>query len=355
MDRPVSRTESPLLETCLDKDKVQKQIRLALKYKKNIIVVLENDGKSTFDLKAARLKYSGTEWEPILDLAEAKPATKEPTDSKPATNHGILYEREESQAKKMIDDIFALKSAGSGARPSSPPQVPTELDRTSSPESLALEPVRSNDSDADQDSADVIYNKPGQWTFFLNHELQTSDQMVVLKLRLQTDNRESEPRATVWQIDSMEDKSEKAIEEGVRNSECFILYLTSEAAGAGAGAAKPMPGEGPQNELRASTSIGQLSEAAASREADTTAASPKPEKVKLKLPDVLRLIEEALQMNAETGQTQIPRSAEEIFTIAKEQHDIDVSTLTTYTQKQKYWEIAKQLGIETGWEPPRGT
>jgi hypothetical protein len=151
----------------------------------------------------------------------------------------------------------------------------------------------------------------------------------------------------VWQIDSVEVKSDQAIEEGVRNSECFILYLTSEAAGA-----KSMPGEGPQNELRASTSIGQLSEAAASREAEITATSPKPEKVKLKLPEVLRKIEEALQMNAETGQTRVPRSAEEMFTIAKEQHDIDVSRLTTYTQKQKYWVVAEQLGIETGWDAP---
>ena len=55
-------------------------------------------------------------------------------------------------------------------------------------------------------------------------------------------------------------------------------------------------------------------------------------------------------MNAEAGQAHIPRSAEEIFTIAKEQCNIDVSPLAT--QKQKYWAIAEQLGIVTGWDAP---
>ena len=270
--------EAPRIETCLDKDKVQKQIRWALKYKKNIIiVVLENDGKTngkSFDLKAARLKYSGTEWEPILDLAEARSATKDPTDTKLTINHGILYERKESDAKNMIADIFALKSAGSCESCSSLPEAPTEFGRTSSPpvdlsSALDLEPV----AETDQDAANaMIHNEPGQWTFFLNHELQTSDQMVVLKLRLQTDN------ATVWQLDSMKVKTDKAIEEGVRNSECFILYLTSEAAGDGP--AKPKPGEPP--ELRPSPSMEKLSDKSVSAAGDL--ASPKPAKAEVEAP-----------------------------------------------------------------------
>ena len=60
-------------------------------------------------------------------------------------------------------------------------------------------------------------------------------------------------------------------------------------------------------------------------------------------------------MNKETilhlpNETPTRYTSEQIITIAKEEHGIDVSAFLTV--KDKIGEIAKQLGIETGWGVP---
>jgi hypothetical protein len=160
--------------SCLDREYVQKEIRWAWKYKKKIIVLFEKDQRRAgfFDHGEAWGKYRGTEWEAILNIdAES-------------------YQRDEIYAQGMVQKILQ-KAQGVPAAAVAAPAL----------------------------------NAPGSWDLFLSHAQATGgDQVQTTSLRLKGAEQE------VWYDNAMLDRSTAAMEEGVKHSRCFVLFLTGDAA-----------------------------------------------------------------------------------------------------------------------------
>ena len=117
-------------------------------------------------------KYNGTEWEFILNI-DAEP-----------------YQRDEGYAEVMVGKILQ-KTADVGAVVAASPAM----------------------------------NYPGNWDCFLSHAQATGgDQTQATSLRLKGAGK------TVWYDNAMLDRSTAAMEEGVKHSRCFVLFLTGDAA-----------------------------------------------------------------------------------------------------------------------------
>ena len=120
-----------------------------------------------FDYAKAAEKYSGTEWEFILGL------------------DAIPYQREQFSSDAMMASIFAKAVT------------------------------------VDVPAAESPINPPGVWDFFLSHyQAHGGDQMKSLALLLERNKK------TVWYANEMLDKSERAMEEGVKHCKNFVLFLT---------------------------------------------------------------------------------------------------------------------------------
>eukprot|EP01043_Picozoa_sp_COSAG02_P017314 COSAG02_NODE_783_length_17238_cov_173.774199_2_plen_1914_part_00 len=158
--------------SCLDRAYVQKEIRWAKQYKKKIITVFEKEHHRPgfFDYSVAAEKYSGTEWEFILGI------------------DAIPYQRDQFLADAMMANILAKATT------------------------------------TDVRAADNPINPPGVWEFFLSHhQALGGDQMKTLSLLFERSKK------TVWYDNGQLDKSEKAMEEGVKHCKNFVLLLTAEA------------------------------------------------------------------------------------------------------------------------------
>eukprot|EP01045_Picozoa_sp_COSAG04_P024817 COSAG04_NODE_3158_length_3101_cov_38.182756_2_plen_572_part_00 len=168
--------------SCLDRPYVQKEIGWARKYGKKIIIVFEkeNHRPGFFDYGKAMDKYKATQFEFVLGI------------------DAIPYQRDRYQAEAMLQNIFA-KAAGAA-----------DIEPPASPK-----------------------NQPGQWEFFLSHhQARGGDQVQTLSFRF-----DKKGKAT-WYDNDMLDKSESAMEEGVKHSKYFVLFLSAESA---ADAAAPAP------------------------------------------------------------------------------------------------------------------
>jgi hypothetical protein len=159
--------------TCLDREWVQKEIRWARQYGKKIITIYEGgmDKPGYFDMRKAVERYKGTEWDSILNI-----------DAIPYRPGG--YEQE-----AMLKTLF---DRATGAKP---------ITRTrGSPK-----------------------NKPGKWEFFLSHHVALGGHQVsTLHVLLEKVNKRA-----AWYDKDVTDASEDAMEEGVRCSKYFVLFLTS--------------------------------------------------------------------------------------------------------------------------------
>jgi hypothetical protein len=64
-------------------------------------------------------------------------------------------------------------------------------------------------------------NAPGSWDLFMSHAQATGGDLVQsTSLRLKSAGQ------AVWYDNAMKDKSTAAMEEGVKYSRCFVLFLT---------------------------------------------------------------------------------------------------------------------------------
>ena len=182
--KPAARSDG--YATCVDRAYVQKEIRWAVKYQKPIITVYESESHRPgyFDYAKAAEKYAGTEWEFLLGI------------------DAIRYQREQFLAEAMLKNIPA-KAHGS----------------------VNVEPAASP------------INQPGAWGFFLSHhQALGGDQMKTLSLLFK------EAGETAWYDNGKLDKSEAAMEEGVKHCKNFVLMLTADAASGAAGLQpKPKP------------------------------------------------------------------------------------------------------------------
>ena len=170
---PVDDDSHPF-RSCLDRPFVQKEIRWARERGRKIVVVFEKDERRAgfFDFAQAWDKYQGTEWESILNI-DAEP-----------------YQRDEMYAEGMVRKILQ-KAAGE------PEPAPAAAPK----------------------------NEPGVWDCFLSHaQAMGGDQTQTTQLRLQKAGK------TVWYDNGMLDRSTAAMEEGVRHSRIFVLFLTGESS-----------------------------------------------------------------------------------------------------------------------------
>eukprot|EP01043_Picozoa_sp_COSAG02_P050596 COSAG02_NODE_5218_length_4530_cov_14.302866_1_plen_1150_part_00 len=191
--------DSHPFRSCLDRAYVQKEIRWAKQYKKKIIIVFEKEAHRPgyFDYTMAKAKYTGTEWEFILSI------------------DAIQYQREQYLAEAMLANV---------------------LDKAET---------------ADVAAAERPINPPGAWDFFLSHhQALGGDQMKTLSLLFERVGK------TVWYDNGKLDKSEKAMEEGVKHCKNFVLLLTAEmitqsAAAQHSAAAQQSPAQSPTPTSRA--------------------------------------------------------------------------------------------------------
>lgn len=163
-------SETNPFRSCLDRPYVQMEIRWARKYKKKIIVVCEKDDRKAgfFDHDLAWSKYGGTEWESILNI-DAEP-----------------YQRDEAYAEVMVGKILQKAKNEPEPEPAAAPK-----------------------------------NQPGVWDCFLSHHQDAGgDQAQTTQLRLKRVGK------TVWYDNGMLDRSTAAMEEGVKHSRYFVLFLT---------------------------------------------------------------------------------------------------------------------------------
>ena len=158
---------------------MQKEIRWAQEYSKEIITVFEREERKPgfFDYTKAWKKYGGTEWEFLLNI------------------DAIAYQRDEFQAEAMLKNIYAKSDVYK--RPA---------------------PLPKNNSNGKT----VRKNDPGAWDFFLSHaQVTASDQANMTRMRLEADGK------AVWYDNAMTDKSTDAMEEGIKQCACVVLFLTS--------------------------------------------------------------------------------------------------------------------------------
>ena len=68
-----------------------------------------------------------------------------------------------------------------------------------------------------------VLNQPGQWDYFLSHgQAAAGDQVKTLCMLLQQRGK------TVWYDNEMGDRSTAAMEEGVKHSAHFLIFLSGE-------------------------------------------------------------------------------------------------------------------------------
>jgi hypothetical protein len=199
----LGRSPSSKYRTCVDRPFVQQEILWAQVYRKPIILLHEAEPTKIgyFDFGKATHRYCGEQavdggrWSFLFDIA-ADP-----------------YRRDPGEQAVMIDKV--LKKAERSSR--SPPAQP------------GGDPARPGGR-----------NEPGRWDFFLSHHAQTGGGQV-------TDVRHLLEKAgkRCWQDVQVGDASTAAMEEGVKHSDSFVLFLTSYSdAGAGAGAGAGASGGG---------------------------------------------------------------------------------------------------------------
>eukprot|EP01047_Picozoa_sp_COSAG01_P041439 COSAG01_NODE_3555_length_5940_cov_3.170519_1_plen_267_part_10 len=164
-------SEAFKFSTCLDREFVQKEVRWAYHYQKPFITVFEEDRRRQgfFDYAKAHQLYGGTEWEPLLNI------------------DSVTYRRDKFEAQAMVARIIQKAS------------------------------------DADVAAATEPINAPGHWDFFLSHgQAAAGDQVKMLCFLLRAEGK------SVWYDNEMGDRSTPAMEEGVRHSKNFVLFLSGD-------------------------------------------------------------------------------------------------------------------------------
>ena len=157
--------------TCLDREFVQKELGWQKQYNRPLITVFEDEARRQghFDYGKAWAKFTSGQFEYVLNV------------------DSITYRRDKDEAEAMITRILRKASAD---RP-----VP-------SPAPL---------------------NGPGCWDFFLSHgQAAAGDQVKTLCLLLRQRGR------TVWYDYEMDNRSTEAMEEGVKHSAHFLLFLSGD-------------------------------------------------------------------------------------------------------------------------------
>lgn len=190
--------------TCLDRPYVQKEVRWAKQYRKPIITVFEKDPTRNgfFDMQKATKKYE------YCSCGESG------TDHKPGCHRefkflleldAVPYQREYFQVGAMLKNIN------------------TKVD--------TFKKLQAGQYAMDVEAVADARNKPGSWDFFLSHHQKTGgDQVQNLYHHFAKGEHDGVPTKTAWYDMVMIDKSEPAMEEGVRQSSCFILFLSADAA-----------------------------------------------------------------------------------------------------------------------------
>eukprot|EP01043_Picozoa_sp_COSAG02_P020142 COSAG02_NODE_986_length_15452_cov_17.818602_11_plen_1305_part_00 len=170
-----TRADTADYRTCLDREFVQKEIGWQQHYDRPIIAVFEDDQRrqAHFDYGKAQAKYDGTPCERLLNI------------------DAIVYRRDMDEAEAMINRI--LRKATS-TRPKAAP-------------------------------SSAIINHPGCWDFFLSHgQAAAGDQVKTLCFLLRRRGH------SVWYDNEMSDRSTRAMEEGVKHSAHFLLFLSGDPA-----------------------------------------------------------------------------------------------------------------------------
>ena len=161
--------------TCLDRAFVQLEVREAVKSKRHVITIFEEDRRRAafFDYSAAGAKYTGSEFEFLLNI------------------DSVTYRRDKYETDAMI------------ARLTDKMKQPNAAQRA------RVDPL----------------NAPGHWDFFLSHgQAVAGDQVARLCLLLQ------EKGFTVWYDNDRLDRSTAAMVEGVQNCDNFVLFLSGDSA-----------------------------------------------------------------------------------------------------------------------------
>ena len=157
--------------TCLDREFVRKEVGWQEQYERPIVTVFEEEQRrqAHFDYGKAWAKYGGTSYERLLNVAS------------------VVYRRNSYEAEAMVNRII---DKATSARPSR--------------------------------SASCL-NHPGSWDFFLSHgQAAAGDQVKMLCFLLRQRGQ------TVWYDNEMTDCSTEAMEEGVKHSAHFLLFLSGD-------------------------------------------------------------------------------------------------------------------------------
>lgn len=173
-------------KTCIDRPFVQLEIRTAIRNKKNIITVFEEDKRRQgyFDYALAWDKYGATtfhgatEWKFLLDI------------------DSITYRRQAREAQAMINRI-----------------IDRAVPWVGEPQWQQGRPL----------------NQPGCWDFFLSHgQAAAGDQVKTLCLLLRQRQKPDGTHYRIWYDNEMITCSTPAMQEGVVNSANVILFLSGD-------------------------------------------------------------------------------------------------------------------------------
>jgi hypothetical protein len=166
-----SSVDAAAYRTCLDREFVQKELGWQEQYKRPVITVFEEEQRrqAHFDYGKAWAKYGGTPYERLLNV------------------DSITYRRDMDEAEAMINRI-----------------------------------VRKATTKLPSRSANCL-NHPGNWDFFLSHgQAAAGDQVKMLCFLLRQRGK------TVWYDNEMSNRSTAAMEEGVKHSAHFLLFLSGD-------------------------------------------------------------------------------------------------------------------------------
>ena len=155
----------------LDREFVQKEIGWQQQYHRPVITVFEDEQRrqAHFDYGRAWTKYGGTDFERLLNV------------------DSVVYRRDMDEAEAMVNRILRKATA---ARPGAAPRA---------------------------------LNGPGCWDFFLSHgQAAAGDQVKMLCFLLRRRGK------TVWYDNEMPNRSTAAMEEGVKHSAHFLLFLSAD-------------------------------------------------------------------------------------------------------------------------------
>lgn len=171
----LKRNKITQFRTCIDRPYVQLEVRTAKSSGKPILTVFEEDTRRQgfFDYTLAWEKYGETEWKFLLNI------------------DSVTYRRDAFEAQAMCKRLLrkAQKAVPSGAP------------------NPAVQPL----------------NEPGHWDFFLSHgQAAAGDQVKTLCFLLRQAGK------TVWYDNEMQCRDTAAMQEGVLNSDCFLLFLSGD-------------------------------------------------------------------------------------------------------------------------------